>query len=163
MMSITISADGASNEAATSPTVEIDSSSDGTLSDRGEVITTDSEGEPYVVQVSILRKHPIWDDFMSNVEKAKTAMAADTTEWPGSRVHIDFDPRADMERDESDTSGLSSLQISVLRALGLDPAKEFFSEWEILPFETTRLRYTFLSDRGTHSESVHHPQWSPCR
>jgi hypothetical protein len=134
MVSITISADVASNE-ATSPTVEIDSYSDGTLSEKGDVVSSDNEAEPYVVQVSILRKHPIWDDFMSHVEKAKAAAAADTTEWPGARVYIDFDPRADMEREESDTSGLSSLQISVSRALGLDPAKEFFSEWDMLPFE----------------------------
>ena len=128
MVSITISAEVAPNEAATSPAVEIDSYSDGTLSERGEVVTPDSEAEPYVVQLSIIRKHPLWDDFMSYVEKAKAAMAADTTEWPGSTVHIDFDPRTDIGREESETSGLSSLQISVSRALGLDPTKEFFSE-----------------------------------
>ena len=143
-MSLTISADVASNETTTSPTVEIDSYSDGTLSERGDAVSSENEAEPYVVQVSILRNHSIWDDFMSHVAKAKTAMAADTTEWPGSRVFIDFDPRADLESEEPDTSGLSSLQISISRALGLDPAKEFFSEWEVFPFEMTRLRCTFL-------------------
>ncbi|KAI0250755.1 hypothetical protein BJV78DRAFT_1127542 [Lactifluus subvellereus] len=87
---------------------------------------TFNEGEPYVVQVSIIRNDPIWDDFMSYVEKAKAAAAADTTEWPGSRVDIDFDPRADLGQEESDNSGLNRLQISVARALGLDPTKEFF-------------------------------------
>jgi len=136
MVSITISPDPASSEAAASSTVEIESSSDGTLSERGDGSTTDNETDPYVVQVSIIRKHPIWDDFMSYVEKAKAADAADTTDWPGSRVYIDFDPRTDFEPEESETSGLSSLRRSVVRALGLDPAKEFFSEWGF-----TRLRH----------------------
>src|SRR6266850_960565 len=152
MVSITISAEVASSEATTSPTVEIDSYSDATLSERGDVVSPDNEVEPFVVQLSILRKHPIWEDFMSHVEKAKAAVAADTTEWPGSRVYIDFDPRADLEGEESDTSGLSSLQISVSRALGLDPAKEFFSGWEMFPFETTRLRCTF-SVTTSHTRS----------
>lgn len=133
MISIIISADPTSNESATSSSVEIDSSSDGTLSERGDVIS-DNEAEPYVVQVSIIRKDEILDDLAGYVEKAKSAKAADTAEWPGSKVYIDFDPRADLE--ESETSGLSSLQIAVARALGIDPAKEFFSEWEMSPFET---------------------------
>jgi hypothetical protein len=129
MVSIAISPDPASSEAAASSTVEIESSSDGTLSERGDTASADNENDPYVVQVSMIRKHPIWDDFMSHVEKLRAAMAADTTEWPGSRVFTDFDPRADIEREESETSGLSSLRRSVSRALGLDPTKEFFSEW----------------------------------
>jgi hypothetical protein len=150
IMSITISTATASSEAPTSPTLEIDSYSDGTLSERGEVLTQDSEAEPYVVQLSILRNHEIWDEFMPHVEKGKAAMATDTTEWPGSRVYIDFDPRTDTEGEESETSGLNSLQISVSRALGLDPTKEFFSEWDIFPLETARLRHLF-SDLGAHS------------
>jgi len=125
MMSITISADPTSNDAAASSSVEIDSSSDGTLSERGDIIS-DNEAEPYVVQVSIIRKEEAWDGLAGYVEKAKSAKAADTADWPGSKVYIDFDPRADLE--ESEISGLNSLQIAVARALGLDPTKEFFSE-----------------------------------
>ena len=132
-MSITISPDP--SEAAAS-TVEIESSSDGTLSERGDVASTDNEVDPYVVQVSIIRKHAIWDDFMSYVETAKAAKAADTIDWPGSGVYIDFDPTADIEREASETNGLSSLQRSVSRALGLDPTKEFFSELGIHLSET---------------------------
>jgi hypothetical protein len=126
MMSITISADPTSNDAAASSSVEIDSSSDGTLSERGDSIS-DNEAEPYVVQVSILRNEEAWDGLAGYVEKAKSAKAADTADWPGSKVYIDFDPRADLE-EESEISGLNSLQIAVARALGLDPTKEFFSE-----------------------------------
>lgn len=132
-MSITISPDPSE---ASASTVEIESSSDGSLSERGDVASTDNDIDPYVVQVSIIRKHAIWDDFMSYVETAKAAKAADTTDWPGSRVYIDFDPTADIEREASETSGLSSLQRSVSRALGLDPTKEFFSEWGIHLSET---------------------------
>jgi len=134
MVSITIAPDP--SEAAASSTVEIESSSDGSLSERGDAVSTDNDADPYVVQVSIIRKHPIWDDFMSYVETAKAAKAADTTDWPGSRVYIDFDPTADFEREASETSGMSSLQRSVSRALGLDPTKEFFSEWGTYPSET---------------------------
>ncbi len=88
MVCITIGADNlASNGAAVTPPVENDSLSDGTLS---EVLSNDSEGEPYVVQFAAIRKDPVWDDFMSYVEKAKVAMAADATEWPGSNVYIDL-------------------------------------------------------------------------
>jgi hypothetical protein len=125
MVSITISPDPAPSEAAASSNVDIESSSDTTSSD----VSSENETDPYVVQVSILRNHPIWDDFMSYVEKAKAAKALDPTDWLGARVFIDFDPRADFVRDESETSGLSSLRRSVVRALGLDPTKEFFSEW----------------------------------
>ncbi len=69
---------------------------------------------------------------MSHVEKAKAKAAADTTKWPGARVFVDFDPRADSGKGEPDHSGLSSLQISVCRALGLDPTNEFFSKWRCL-------------------------------
>jgi len=121
MVSITIAPDTlASSDAATSVASESDASSD--------VVTSESEAEPYVVQVSILRKDPIWDDFLSYVEKAKAVAAASTTEWPGSRVYIDFDPRTDLVPEESDNSGLSNLQVTVSRALGLDLTKEFFGE-----------------------------------
>jgi len=130
MVCITIGADNlASNGAAVTPPVENDSLSDGTLS---EVLSNDSEGEPYVVQFAAIRKDPVWDDFMSYVEKAKVAMAADATEWPGSNVYIDFDPRADLEDEGSEGNGLSGLQRSVSHALGLDPTKEFYSEWRCL-------------------------------
>lgn len=124
MVAITIDTSPlASNRAST--LVENDSLSDGTLS---EVLSNDSETEPYLVQLGIIRKDPVWDDFMSYVEKAKVAMAADSTEWAGSNVYIDFDPRAELEDEESDGNGLSSLQKSVSRALGFDPTNEFYSE-----------------------------------
>ena len=127
MVSITIAADNlASNGASVSSPVENDSLSDGTLS---EVLTQDSEAEPYLVQFAAIRKDPVWDDFMSYVEKAKAAMAADTTEWAGSNVYIDFDPRAEFEDEGSEGNGLSGVQRSVSHALGLDPTKEFYSEW----------------------------------
>src|SRR5580658_6937136 len=96
MLSITLSSDNlASNGATVSSPVENDSLSDGTLS---EVLTQDSETEPpYVVQFAAIHQDPVWDDFMSYVEKAKAAMAANATEWAGPNVYIDFDPRAEME------------------------------------------------------------------
>ena len=128
MVSITIAADNlASNGAAVSPPVENDSLSDGTLS---EVLSQDSDTEaPYVVQFAAIRQDPVWDDFMSYVEKAKAAMTADTIEWAGSNVYIDFDPRFEMEDEGSEGNGLSGLQKSVCLALGIDPTKEFYSEW----------------------------------
>jgi len=142
MVSITLGADYlASNGAAVTPPVENDSLSDGTLS---EVLTQDSDAEPYVVQFGALRKDPIWDNFMSYVEKAKAEMAADATEWAGSNVYIDYDPRADLEDEESEDNGLSGLQKSVCHALGLDPTKEFYSEWRCpSAHKDTNLRNTF--------------------
>jgi sterol 3beta-glucosyltransferase len=128
MISITIGADNlASNGAAVTPPVENDSLSDGTSS---EVLSQDSDAEPYVVQFGAIRKDPIWDNFMSYVETAKAAMAGDATEWAGSNVYIDFDPRAELEDEDSEDNGLSGLQKSVSHALGLDPTKEFYSEWK---------------------------------
>lgn len=124
MVAITIGTSPLGSNGASS-LADNDSLSDGTLS---EVLSNDSETEPYVVQLGIIRKDSVWDDLMSYVEKAKVAMAADTTEWAGSNVYIDFDPRAELEDDESEGTGLSGLQKSVSRALGLDPTKEFFSE-----------------------------------
>jgi sterol 3beta-glucosyltransferase len=122
MVAITIGTSPLASNGA-SALADNDSLSDGTLS---EVLSNDSEAEPYLVQVGIIRKDPVWDEFMSYVEKAKVAMAADATEWAGSNVYIDFDPRAELEEEESDGGGLSSLQKSVSRALGLDPTKEFY-------------------------------------
>jgi hypothetical protein len=113
------------NGTAVTPPIENDTSFDGTLS---EVSTHDSEAEPYVAQFGVIRKDQVWEEFMSYAEKAKGSMAADTTEWAGSNVYIDFDPRTDSEEEGSDDDGLSSLQKSVSRALGIDPTKEFFSE-----------------------------------
>ena len=129
MLSITLSSDNlTSNGATVSSPVENDSLSDGTLS---EVLTQDSETEaPYVVQFAAIHQDPVWDDFMSYVEKAKTAMAANATEWAGSNVYIDFDPRAEMEDEGSEGDELSSLQKSVSNALGIDRTKEFYSEWK---------------------------------
>ncbi|KAI0284043.1 hypothetical protein BGY98DRAFT_1183815 [Russula aff. rugulosa BPL654] len=113
-----------SNGATVSSPVENDSLSDGTLS---EVLTQDSETEPpYVVQFAAIHQDPVWDDFMSYVEKAKTAMAANATEWAGSNVYIDFDPRAEMEDEGSEGDELSGLQKSVSNALGIDRTKEFY-------------------------------------
>ncbi|KAI9509221.1 glycosyltransferase family 1 protein [Russula earlei] len=118
MISLTIAADPlVPNEATSSISAESDTSSD---------VLSESDTEPYVVQLSIIRKHPLWDDLTPHIEKAKAAAAADTTEWPGARVYIDFDPRTDLARPESDSSELSNLQYSVSRALGLDPTKDFF-------------------------------------
>jgi sterol 3beta-glucosyltransferase len=133
MVSITIGAGNlASNGTAVTPPAEIDSLSDNTLS---EVLSQDSETEPYVVQFAAIRKDPVWEEFTSYVEKAKAAMAADATEWAGSNVYIDFDPRADLEDEGSEGNGLNGLQKSVSHALGLDPTKEFYSEW-ICPSKT---------------------------
>jgi sterol 3beta-glucosyltransferase len=127
MISITIGADpAASNGAIVTPPVESDLLSEGTLS---EVGSHDSETEPHVVQFAAIRQDPVWDDFMSYVEKAKAAMAADSTEWAGSNMYVDFDPRAGLEDERAESNGLSSLQKSVCQALGLDPTKEFYSEW----------------------------------
>ncbi|KAI9465441.1 hypothetical protein BJY52DRAFT_581956 [Lactarius psammicola] len=128
MVSITIGADPlASNELVPTPTAESDSSSEGNSIERSETtFSGDSDADPYTVQVSMIRKHPLWDHFMAHVEAAKAKAAADTTEWPGARVFVDFDPRADSGQGEPDNSGLSSLQISVCRALGLDTTSESF-------------------------------------
>jgi hypothetical protein len=133
MVSITISADPfAFNESLPSPfsDSENDTSSVGASIERSETLSTESDAEPYAVQVSIIRKDPIWDDFMSYVDKAKAATAGDTTEWPGSRVYIDYDPRNDLGQ-ELDSTAPISLQTSVARALGLDTTKEFFCEWRL--------------------------------
>lgn len=113
------------NGAVVTPPIEADASNDGTLS---EISSHDSDTEPYVVQVGTIRKDPEWNEFMSYVEKAKASTAADTTEWAGANVYIDFDPRTDADEEGSDDDGLSTVQKSVSRALGIDPTKEFFSE-----------------------------------
>jgi hypothetical protein len=161
MIGITISSDPvASDSAAVTPPVENDGSSDGaTLS---EVLSQDSEAEPYVVQVGVIRKDEVWDDLMTYVEKAKAAAAADATEWAGSNVYIDFDPRADLEDEVADGSGLTGLQKSVSRALGLDPTKEFFSEWRCLR-STYDSEEHVLSRFGAHPSSSHHQQRLPRR
>ncbi len=154
MVSITIGTDlPTSNGAAGAPLVEIDSSNDGTLS---EVTSHDSEAEPYVVQFGVIRKDPVWDDFMSYVEKAKAATAADATEWIGSNVYIDFDPRADFEDDESEGNGLSVLQKSVSLALGLDPTKEFYSEWRYPCLRHESKEHTSVGTAHTHRRIITH-------
>jgi len=128
MVSITVAADPlVGNEGAASPIGDSDSSSERTSSDKSVILNPENEAEPYVVQLSMIRSHPLWDDLMSHVETANAAVAADTTDWPGSRLYIDYDPRADLEGEDED-NGLSSLQRSVLSTLGLDRTKEFFSE-----------------------------------
>ncbi|KAI0304370.1 hypothetical protein B0F90DRAFT_1948660 [Multifurca ochricompacta] len=124
IVSITIGADPLASNEPTTP--ESDSISDGTSSEKSSTFSSENEADPYVVQVSMIRKNQIWDDLMSYVEKAKAAKAANINEWPGSKVYIDFDPRVDLVQPESDKNGLTSLQISVSRALGLDTTKESF-------------------------------------
>ncbi len=155
MISITIGADhlGSNGTAATPAENDSLSLSDGTLT---EILSHDSEAEPYVVQFGVIRKDPVWDDFMSYVEKAKAATAADsTTEWAGSNVYIDFDPRLDLEDEGSEGNGLSSLQKSVAHALGLDPAKEFYSEWRC-PCSRYKSKEYVFSGYGAHPSSPHH-------
>lgn len=135
MVSLTISADPlGSNELVPTTTMESDSSSEGNPIERSETISSsgDSDTDSYTVQVSMIRKHPLWDDFMSNVEKAKARAATDTTEWPGAKVYVDFDPRADPGQGELDHGELSGLEISVCRALGLETTELFFSKWRCL-------------------------------
>jgi hypothetical protein len=130
MVSITVAADPlAGNEGAASSVGDSDSSSERAFSDKSVILNPENESEPYVVQLSMIRQHPIWDDLMSHVEKANAAVAADTTDWPGSRLYIDYDPRADLEDEDFHNQGLSSLQRFVSSTLGLDRTKEFFSEW----------------------------------
>ena len=72
MVSITIGANPlASNELVPTPTTESGSFSEGDSIERGEALTGDSNADPYMVQVSTTRKHPLWDDFMSHVEKER--------------------------------------------------------------------------------------------
>lgn len=126
MVTITIGADPfASKELISTPTSESDTSSE---VERVETNTGDGDTDLYTVRVSMIRKHPMWDHFMSHVEKSKARAATETTEWPGAKVFIDFDPRADSGQEEPDNSELNSLQISVCRALGLDTTVQFFSE-----------------------------------
>src|ERR1700677_2059156 len=118
MVTITIGADPfASNELISTPTSESDTTSE---VERGETPTGDGDTDLYTVRLSMIRKNPMWDHFMSHVEKAKARAATETTEWPGAKVFVDFDPRADSGQGEPDNSELSSLHLSVCRALGLD-------------------------------------------
>lgn len=127
MVTIIIGADPfASNELIPTPTSESDALSD---VERSETPTGDGDTDLYTVRVSMIRKHPMWDHFMSHVEKAKARAATETTEWPGAKVFVDFDPRADSDQEEPDNSELNALQISVCHALGLDTTGQFFSEW----------------------------------
>src|SRR6266702_3672745 len=72
MVSITIGANPlASNELVPTPTTESGSFSEGDSIERGEALTGDSNADPYMVQVSTTRKHPLGDDFMSHVEKER--------------------------------------------------------------------------------------------
>ncbi len=128
MVSITISPDP--HELNLISTISSDSSSEANSLERAESLSGDGDADGYTVQISMIRKHPIWDDFMSHVEKAKARAATDTMEWPGGKAYIDFDPRADSVFGEPDESGLSSLEVSVSRALGLDTANEFISTWQ---------------------------------
>jgi sterol 3beta-glucosyltransferase len=156
MVSITIGADHlASNGAAVTPPAENDSQSvsDGTLS---EVLSQDSETEPYVVQFAAVRKDPVWEDVMSYVEKAKAAMTTDPTEWAGSNVYIDFDPRADEEEEESEGNGLSGVQKSVSHTLGLDPTKEFYSEWRCPSLRHESKEHISVGSAHTHRRIITH-------
>ena len=154
MVSVTIAADNlASNGATVTPPAENDSLSDGTLS---EVLSSDSETEPYVLQFAVIRKDPVWDDFMSYVEKAKAAMAGDPTEWAGSNVYIDFDPRGEFEDEGSEGNGLSGLQKSVSHALGLDPTKEFYSEWGCPYSRHESNEHTLVGTAHTHRRIITH-------
>ena len=135
MVSITIGADPL--ELVPIPTTESDTSSEGNSIERGDTLSGDGDADTYTVQVSMIRKHPLWDDFMSHVEQAKARTAADTTEWPGTKVYVDFDPRADSGQGEPDNSGLSGLQISVCRALGLETKEQFFSKWQCVYLMTS--------------------------
>ena len=129
MVAITIGADPfASNELVSLPTTESDASTDGNPIERVETFAGDVDADHYTVRVSMIHKNPLWDDFMSHVEKAKARAATDTTEWPGARVYVDYDPRADLGQVEPDNSGLSGLHVSVCRALGLDTTTELFSK-----------------------------------
>jgi hypothetical protein len=130
MVSITVGADPL--EIVATPTTESDSSSEANSLERGDSLSGDSDADSYTVQVSMIRKHPLWDEFMSHVENAKARAATDTTEWPGAKVFVDFDPRADPGQGEPDNSDLSGLQISVCRALGLETTELFFSKWQCL-------------------------------
>jgi sterol 3beta-glucosyltransferase len=152
MVSITVGSDPlAGNE---SPVLDSDSSSERASSDKSVILNPENEAEPYVVQLSMIRRHPIWDDLMSHVEKANAAVAADTTDWPGSRLYIDYDPRADLE-DEDLHNGLSSLQRSVSSTLGLDRTKEFFSEWRFPPPTTHSEQHVFLvTSAHTHGRVI---------
>lgn len=127
MVTIVIGADPfASNELIPTLTSDSDAVSD---VERSETPTGDGDTDLYTVRVSMIRKHPMWDQFMSHVEKAKAKAATETTEWPGAKVFVDFDPRADSSLEEPDNSELNTLHISVCRALGLDTTAQFFSEW----------------------------------
>jgi hypothetical protein len=129
MVTITIGADPfASNELVSLPTTESDASTDVNPIERVETFTGDVDVDQYTVRVSMIHKNSLWDDFMSHVDKAKARATTDPTEWPGAKVYVDYDPRADLGQGEPDNSGLSGLQLSVCRALGLDTTTEFFSK-----------------------------------
>ena len=147
MVTITINADPL--ELVPTTTTETDSS-EGNSIERSETLSADGDADTYTVQVSMIRKHPLWDDFMSHVEKARARGVADTTEWPGAKVFVDFDPRADSAQGEPDNNGLSSLQISVCRALGLETAEQFFSKWQCLSHDMYLSREPLVAKAHTH-------------
>lgn len=79
-----------------------------------------------VLQIAVLRKDFDWENIMTSVSNAKTSASKDNVDWPGSRVHIDVDPRAGESAEKSDHN-LSDLVKSVSFALGLDTTKEIWS------------------------------------
>ena len=109
-----------------------------------------------MVQFAVIREDPVWIDIMSYVEKAKAAMAADATEWAGSNVYFDFDPRAELEDEGSEDNGLSGLQKSVSHALGLDPTKEFYSEWRCPSLRHESKEHISVGTAHTHRRIITH-------
>lgn len=83
--------------------------------------------EKQVLQFGILRENPQceWVNVKSYIDKARTSASSDNIDWPGSRVHIDVDPRIN-ESTETSNNNLSNLVKSVSFSLGLDASKEIW-------------------------------------
>ncbi|KAI0061655.1 UDP-Glycosyltransferase/glycogen phosphorylase [Artomyces pyxidatus] len=84
--------------------------------------------EKQVLQLAIIRHDDVWTTLMGLADQARER-SKDGVQWPGSRVFVDFDPRATLnDADDAAKGGdeVSELKLSVARTLALDATKDMW-------------------------------------
>jgi len=96
-----------------------------------EASISDTLPAKQVLQLGVLREDPLWGKIMDHANRAKADASKSNTDWPGSRVFVDLDPRTSNGSEASD-SNLSDLVKSVSFSLGLDTTKEMWSMSQLI-------------------------------